>query len=100
MQKKISLKLRPTEASDNSLVTQSIAQAEGIQTADITGFNVLRQSIDARSKQPFVNLSLQVFINEPYLERQRQSFHFKEVHQAPRKVLVAGAGPAGLFAAL
>ena len=100
MQKKISLKLRPTAASDNSSVTQSIAQAEGVQTADVTGFNVLRQSIDARSKQAFVNLTLQVFINEPYLERHRQSFHFKEVHQSPRKVLVAGAGPAGLFAAL
>ncbi len=100
MQKKISLKLRPTEASDNSSVTQSIAKAEGIQTADITGFNVIRQSIDARSKQVFVNLTLQVFINEPYLERPRQSFHFKDVHQSRRKVLVAGAGPAGLFAAL
>lgn len=100
MQRNISLKLLPSEAADESAVKQYIANTEGIKLADISGYTVLRQSIDARGRQPWVNLTLQVFIKEPYQRRPLQSFQFKDVHKAGKIVIIAGAGPAGLFTAL
>ena len=100
MQKKISLRLLPSEAANEQSVKQYIAQTEAVNAADVSGYTILKQSIDARGKQSWVNLTVQVFINEPYQQRELLSFNFKEIHKAEKKVIVIGAGPAGLFAAL
>lgn len=100
MQRKISLKLLPSEAASELSVKRYIAQSEGIKPGDISGYNIVRQSIDARSKQPWINLTLQVFIKEPYQHRSPQQFNFEYIGQAGKKVVIAGAGPAGLFTAL
>lgn len=100
MQQTIQLKLLPSEAADPATVTQLIAQSSGHQLAAITGFHVIKKSLDARSRTVWVNLSVQAFINEPFVQRPRSSFVFKEVAGAPQRAVVIGAGPAGLFAAL
>src|SRR5215467_14644644 len=100
MQKIFNLKLLPSEALNDKLLKKYIAQTAGARSTDITGYNILKRSIDARGRQPFIHLSLQTFINEPWKEGDRISFHYQEVHTANRKVIVIGAGPAGLFAAL
>jgi len=76
MKKEISLRLLPSEAANEQSVKQYIAQAEAVRPADVSGYTILKQSIDARRKQSWVNLTLQVFINEPYQQRQILSFHF------------------------
>lgn len=100
MQKTISLKLLPSEAANEQLVVNYIAGAEAVKPAAVNGFIVLKQSIDARGKQPWVQLSVRAFINEPFQPRPVLSFSFRQVSQASRKVIIIGAGPAGLFAAL
>lgn len=100
MQKNITLKLLPSEAANEATVKQYIAKAEAINAETITGYSILKQSIDARSKQPWINLSLQVYINEPYQERDLLQFNFRDVSKTDKKVIIIGAGPAGLFAAL
>ena len=100
MQKIISLRLPPSAAADEQQVINIIATSESIQPAAVKGFSILKRSIDARSKQPLVQLSVKAFINEPIRERELMSFHFRDVTQVSRKVIIAGAGPAGLFAAL
>jgi uncharacterized protein len=102
MQKNISLKLLPSEAADEQSVKQYLAQSAGVQLSSIQGYTILKQSIDARGKQAWVNLAVQTFIDEPYHDRERASFAFKDVKDAPglRRVVIVGAGPAGLFAAL
>lgn len=100
MQKTISLKLLPSEAANNAVIDQYIAKAASISANSITGFTILKQSIDARSKQPWVNLTLLVFIDEPFQERTIQTFDFTDVSSSNKKVIIIGAGPAGLFAAL
>jgi uncharacterized FAD-dependent dehydrogenase len=100
MQKIISIKLLPSEAADEQSVKKYIALAETVNHSAITGYNILKQSIDARGKQVMIILTAQVFINEPYLQRQVSSFSFRDVSNAQNKVIIAGAGPAGLFAAL
>jgi uncharacterized FAD-dependent dehydrogenase len=100
MQKNISLKLLPSEAENELSVKQYIAQSEAVNTADVSGYTILKKSIDARGKQAWINLTIQAFIKEPYKQRELLSFDFKEISTAEKKVIVIGAGPAGLFAAL
>ncbi|MDP4264975.1 MAG: FAD-dependent monooxygenase [Bacteroidota bacterium] len=100
MQKIISLKLLPSEAAEEVSVKKYIAGTEAVKVAAITGYHILKQSIDARGKQPWINLAVRAFINEPYQSREIPSFIFRDVSKATRKVIIIGAGPAGLFAAL
>jgi uncharacterized FAD-dependent dehydrogenase len=100
MQKSISLKLPPSEAVNELLVKEYIAKSEGVPFTDVSGYTILKRSIDARGKQAWINLTLQAFIKEPYKQRELLSFQFKQINHAEKKVIVVGAGPAGLFAAL
>ena len=100
MQKKISLKLLPSEAANEQSVKQCIALSEAVKATDVSGYTILKQSIDARGKQAWINLTVQAFIKEPYHQRELRPFHFKETGKAEKKAIIIGAGPAGLFAAL
>lgn len=100
MQKNISLKLLPSEAVSEDAIKELIAKSEGVLAGDITGFIITKKSIDARGKQPWINLSLQVFIKESFKGRVTPGFAFKNVLHAKNSILIIGAGPAGLFAAL
>jgi uncharacterized protein len=100
MQKIISIKLLPAEAADELSVKKHIAFAESVSCSAISGYNILKQSIDARGTQARVNLTIRAFVNEPYQQREISSFSFRDVTKAEKRVIIIGAGPAGLFAAL
>lgn len=100
MQQKLSLKLLPHEAADEAIVKKLIAANTGKSAAAVSGYHILKQSIDARAKTIWVNISLQAFIDEPFYSREAPAFDFKDVRNAPKTVVIIGAGPAGLFAAL
>ncbi|MFZ1527625.1 MAG: FAD-dependent monooxygenase [Ferruginibacter sp.] len=100
MQQKISLKLLPSEAADEQKIKQYIAAAAGKKNTAIAGFSILKKSIDARGKNVFINLVVNAFINEPPGTAPAVHFGFKNTEKATKKVIIAGAGPAGLFAAL
>jgi uncharacterized FAD-dependent dehydrogenase len=100
MQQKITIKLSPSNAADNAAIIESIAKATGKRIEQVSGYNLLKKSIDARGKTVWINLTLNVFINEPFLQRTLQQFDFKEVNNASKKVIIIGGGPAGIFAAL
>jgi uncharacterized FAD-dependent dehydrogenase len=100
MQKTISLLLLPAEAANEKVVQQYIAQAEAVKLSAVSGFIIERHSIDARGRQPRINLTLKAYINEPFLPRKLMAFNFPDVKAADSRVIIIGAGPAGLFAAL
>ncbi len=100
MQKTISLKLLPSEAANETLVKEYIAQAEAVTISAVSGFTILKHSIDARGRQAWINLSLKAYINEPFEPRKLLQFNFRDVTNATKQVIIIGAGPAGLFAAL
>ncbi len=100
MQQQVSLRLLPAQAATEASVMAAIANTTGYAISQITGFYILKQSIDARGRQAWVNLQVQVFINEPVAQRKRNLFSFQDVHASKKRVIIVGAGPAGLFAAL
>ncbi|PZP50044.1 MAG: FAD-binding protein [Pseudopedobacter saltans] len=100
MQIKSVLKLSPEEVLSDQLVKQRIAEEAGIDVQKITGFRILKKSMDARSRQIWFNLTVLVFVEEPFALRNKESLALKDVSQANRSVIVVGAGPAGLYAAL
>jgi uncharacterized FAD-dependent dehydrogenase len=101
MQKDISLKLTPSEANNPESIKTYLAQSLGVPVHLISGFYRVKESIDARSsKQVWINLSVKAFVDEPFHQRSLQNIDFRDVTNAPKKVIIIGAGPAGLFAAL
>jgi uncharacterized FAD-dependent dehydrogenase len=100
MQKKISLKLLPSEAGQEAIIKKYIASAESLPLNKINGFHIIKSSIDARGRQPWISLQVNAFIDEPFTARQKINFTFKDVSHASSKVIIVGAGPAGIFAAL
>lgn len=72
----------------------------GVDANAIRHITVVRRSIDARQRQVMVNLSLKVYIDEmPDNASLIVPVDYRPV-KAGRQVVVVGAGPAGLFAAL
>ncbi|MCU0403336.1 MAG: FAD-binding protein [Chitinophagaceae bacterium] len=100
MPKELSLKLLPHEAMEHSILVKCIAASAGVSTNQVTGFNIQKQSIDARSKTIWINLQVDAYINEPFVPRKIRTFFWKDVSRAAKRMLIIGAGPAGLFAAL
>lgn len=100
MQKKVSLRVRPSEAEDEVVLTNLLSQTCSVTPAQITGFTILKKSIDARGRQAWINLTVNVFIDEPYQPVALIPLELKDVHQSYKRVIIIGAGPAGLFTAL
>ncbi|HXD93767.1 MAG TPA: FAD-dependent monooxygenase, partial [Bacteroidia bacterium] len=100
MQEKITLKLRATEAADDAVIKNLIAKTSNKKLSSVIGFHILKKSIDARSKTVWVNLTVNAFIDEPFHSRELTKVIFPDVSHAEKKVIVIGAGPAGLFAAM
>jgi uncharacterized FAD-dependent dehydrogenase len=100
MQENITLKLLPHEAADAAIIKNYVAKATGKPLSAVSGFYILKQSIDARSRTVWINLMVKAFLNEPFENRPLRNFDWKDVTHANRKVIIVGAGPAGLFAAL
>ncbi len=100
MQQQINLRLSPSEAADDWLVKKKIAATAGKKTDAVSGYHILKRSIDARGSHILINLRVNAFINEPFHQRPPVEFHFRDVSHSPHSVIIIGAGPAGLFAAL
>jgi uncharacterized FAD-dependent dehydrogenase len=100
MQKKISIKVLPSEAADYNTLKKIIGQACSVSPDKISGFTLLKQSIDARGRQVWFHLTINVFIGESYQPIRLLPLELKDVTHSAKKTIVIGAGPAGLFSAL
>ncbi len=93
------LRLLPEQAYTKSAITDYIAAEKGINRGNITHVRVLRRSIDARQRTIYVNLTVRVYENERPEDQLFEEIAYRNVDGCPQ-VVVVGAGPAGLFAAL
>ena len=101
MQKEIQVRLTPSESAHGPSLIKAISQITGEAESSITGYQILKKSIDARSRQQiWVNLTLIAFIKEPISKRFIEPLLFPSLPSNAKEVIIIGAGPAGLFAAL
>lgn len=99
MQKELQLQVSPERASNNESLNKVIAQKTGVSLPDIQHVSIIKRSIDARQKNIKINLKVLVFINESYQEEKILLPDYPNV-SGKEEVVIIGAGPAGLFAAL
>ncbi len=100
MPKELQIQVTPEIASDVFLLKEHLAKLLHLKPTEIQHFSVLKRSIDARQKAIKFNLKINVFFaGEVIVEEPIALPDYKNVSNA-QEVIVVGAGPAGLFAAL
>lgn len=99
MQKTLSLRVRPNVAAQPRELRRHLVGELGLDARTQIEWRIRRRSIDARQRTVYVNLTLDLYINEPAPGREFEPVVYPDVSAAPQ-VVVVGAGPGGLFAAL
>ena len=96
MIQELQLRLTPRDAFDERGIISFLQRDRGLKAEAV---QVLRRSIDARQRTVYVNLTVRVFTGEKPQDDGFTPIHYPDVsHSQP--VIVVGAGPGGLFAAL
>jgi len=100
MRKEIEIAMTPKQAADSSGWKTAFAHVLRIQPGRIKYLNPIQRSVDARSSKVKIRMKAELFIDEQPIEVRK--FIRKSYTDVSRKipVIVIGAGPAGLFAAL
>jgi len=98
MPRDITLELTPQESSSETAVKRIIASKLQLDAAEVA-YIILRKSIDARRGRVRVNLAVRVFEAGESVVADSPVFRYHDVSKA-NPVVIVGAGPAGLFAAL
>ena len=93
------LRVLPEQAASEQSLKQYISREKGLDVRTVQAVRVLRRSIDARQRVIFVNLKVRVFVNEQPADDEFVRTDYPNVEGKP-SVIVVGAGPGGLFAAL
>lgn len=93
------IRVTPEVASQEGRLRRWLADEQGIDERTIYGIRILKRSIDARQRQILVNLKVRVYINELPHDDEFSRTDYPNVEGRPQ-VIVVGAGPGGLFAAL
>lgn len=93
------LRVVPQVAASDAALKEYVVQEKGLDGRRVQGVRILHRSIDARQRQIFVNLTVRVWVDEPMAEEAFQRTEYPNVEGRPQ-VIVVGAGPGGLFAAL
>ena len=99
MIKEYQIRVRPEVAAQEDRLKAYLADEDGLDARTINGIRILKRSIDARQRQIFVNLKVRAYINEMPADDVYQHTEYPNVEGKPQ-VIVVGAGPGGLFAAL
>ena len=93
------LRVLPETAANEQRLKEYLIQEKGLNVRNITATRILKRSIDARQRTIFVNLTVRVYLNEMPKEGEYRETIYNNVSDKPQ-VVVVGAGPGGLFAAL
>lgn len=93
------LRLLPEIAASEQRLKEYLSAEKGIDLRSINAARILKRSIDARQRTIFVNLKVRAYINEMPTDDEYEHTTYNKVEGKPQ-VIVVGAGPGGLFAAL
>ena len=93
------IRVLPQVAANEQSLKAWLADEQGFDVRTCYGVRILKRSIDARQRTIYVNLKVRVYINEQPQDDEYQRVDYPDVSDRPQ-VIVVGAGPGGLFAAL
>ena len=93
------IRVQPHVAANEQALRSFLADEYGFDVRTVTAVRILRRSIDARQRTIYVNLKVRVYINEQPQQDEYVHTDYPDVSDRPQ-VIVVGAGPGGLFAAL
>ena len=93
------IRVLPQVAANEQQLKAWLADEYGFDVRTCNSVRILKRSIDARQRTIFVNLKVRVYINEMPTDDEYVHTEYGDVSQRPQ-VIVVGAGPGGLFAAL
>ena len=93
------IRVVPEVAAQEDRLKGWLADEYGFDVRTIQGVRILKRSIDARQRQIYVNLKVRVYVNEQPHDDEYVRTEYLNVEGRPQ-VIVVGAGPGGLFAAL
>lgn len=93
------LRILPEQAACEQSLKQYISREKGLDIRTINAIRTLKRSIDARQRTIYINLTVRVFVNETPSEEEFERTNYPNIEGRPA-VIVVGAGPGGLFAAL
>jgi len=97
MRKIVEIDLSPEEYTTPELLHAAAARRAGMATAEVKHVEVLRRSLDSRRGIRY-HTTVEIYAGEDFVPRD-YSGHYQDCHARP-PVVIVGAGPAGLFAAL
>lgn len=99
MRTTLQLRVTPDVAYVAARLRAAVAEQLQLPAGDIRAVRPLKRSIDARQRTIFVNLTLEIWVNEEPPALSFEPLRYADVSKA-RQAIVVGAGPGGLFAAL
>ncbi len=92
----LQIRISPREAYDERGIISFLQREKGLRADAV---QVLKRSIDARQRTIYVNLTVRAFVGEKPKAQDFDPIFYPDVSDRP-SVIVVGAGPGGLFAAL
>jgi uncharacterized FAD-dependent dehydrogenase len=99
MKKLLELVLTPRQAFGGGNISPLVAKALKVQTDEVTHIKILKRSVDSRQRKTWVRIKAEVLLHEKPSSEKKVVREYPNVKNAAR-VIIVGAGPAGLFAAL
>jgi uncharacterized FAD-dependent dehydrogenase len=95
----LNLVLTPEQAANEIFIKSLAAKQLVVSEVSISFLKIMKRSVDARSRTIKINLKINVYLNEPAPRAINYAVNYQHVKNK-KEVLVIGAGPAGLFAAI
>lgn len=99
MKNELNIVVSPAQAHDMLVLKKIVSENLKIDVARIHQLVIIRRSIDARNSNIRFNLGINVYIDEPMPISEKKQYLYPDISNRP-PVIIVGAGPAGLFAAL
>lgn len=99
MIQELQLRILPEQAANEQSIKQYVAREKGLDVRTIQAVRTLKRSIDARQRTIYVNLTVRIYVNELPTDDEYTETYYPMVDDG-LEVIVVGAGPGGLFAAL
>ncbi|WP_439882930.1 NAD(P)/FAD-dependent oxidoreductase [Pontibacter sp. MBLB2868] len=97
--KELDLVLAPEIAFDAQQLEHELLKSAQVNSEDVSFVHRIKRSIDARGRQVLVRVRADVYLQSPPSDIISPTYQYADVSHKPA-VIIVGAGPAGLFAAL